>query len=224
MKKITLLFGILMLLTFNIGNAKLFNFFNKSGKTKEERVIEKSQKKSQSKFEKTMKKFELEAEIQTNKGNINVYLYPEAAPKNVANFVFLAKNNFYNGLTFHRVVSGAIVQGGDPNGDGTGTAGYLINDEIVNWLTFENAGVLAMANSGENTNGSQFFLTLAPISSLNKRHTIIGEVKSKEDLGVLRTIRKDDKITNIIIKGKKVDDFLTYFPVEVSEWESKLQR
>jgi len=77
-----------------------------------------------------MKKFTLEAVIKTTKGDISVYLYPEAAPKSVANFVFLAKNNFYNGLTFHRVIPNVLVQGGDPLGNGTGGTGYVIDDEI----------------------------------------------------------------------------------------------
>ena len=121
MKKFTLLLGILMLTFFSIGNAKM---------TKEER-----------KFKKAMKSFEMEAVIKTTKGDISVYLYPEAAPKNVANFVYLAKNNFYNGLTFHRVIQNVLIQGGDPLGNGTGGTGYTVNDEISDWLSFENAGM-----------------------------------------------------------------------------------
>ena len=209
MKKVIILFGILMLLMVNIINAKE----SKIRKSKEEK-----------KFEKAMKNFELEAVIKTTKGDISVYLYPEAAPKNVANFVFLAKNNFYNGLTFHRVIPNGLVQGGDPVGDGTGYTGYYLDDEFVDWLNFDNAGMLAMANSGPNTNSSQFFITMQPMSSLNGKHTIIGGTKSREDLGVLKVLRQDDKIISIDIKGKKVDDFLSYFPAEVSEWESKLQK
>ena len=84
--------------------------------------------------------------------------------------------------------------------------------------------MLAFANSGPNTNSSQFFITMQAISSLNGKHTIIGGTKSREDLGVLRTLRPDDKILNIDIKGRKVDKFLDYFPEEVSEWESKLEK
>lgn len=210
-----------MLLTFTIGNAKLFNFGG-SKKSKEEKKYEAEQKKSQNKFEKAMKSFELEAVIKTTKGDVSVFLYPEAAPKNVANFVFLAKNNFYNGLTFHRVINNVLVQGGDPNGDGTGSAGYNLNDEIVKWLDFDSAGVMAMANSGPNTNGSQFFITMSPLASLNNKYTVIGETKSGNDLSILRVIRPEDKIVDIQIKGKKVDDFLSYFPVEVAEWEKAL--
>ncbi len=204
MKKITLLIGILMLMFFNLGNATKL--------TKEER-----------KFKRAMKSFEMEAIIRTNKGDIAVYLYPEAAPVNVANFVFLAKNNFYNGLTFHRVIPNVLVQGGDPLGDGTGGTGYMLDDEISDWLNFENSGILALANSGENTNSSQIFLTLIPLPNLNGKHTIIGETKSRHDLSVVRILRQDDKILNIEIKGKKVDNFLSYFPLEVSQWEKELE-
>ena len=209
MKKIVILVSVLMLLMVNIVNAK-------SNKAKK-RVGDK-------KFEKIMKDFQLEAVIETTKGNISVYLYPEAAPKNVANFVFLAKNNFYNGLTFHRVIPNGLVQGGDPLGNGTGTAGYFLNDEISDWLNFDNEGMLAFANSGPNTNSSQFFITMQAMSSLNGKHTIIGGTKNREDLSVLRTIRQDDKILNIDIKGRKVDKFLDYFSEEVSEWERKLEK
>ena len=209
MKKIVILVSVLMLLMVNIVNAK-------SNKAKK-RIGDK-------KFEIIMKDFQLEAVIETTKGNISVYLYPEAAPKNVANFVFLAKNNFYNGLTFHRVIPNGLVQGGDPLGNGTGTAGYFLNDEISDWLNFDNEGMLAFANSGPNTNSSQFFITMQAMSSLNGKHTIIGGTKSREDLSVLRTIRQDDKILNIDIKGRKVDKFLDYFSEEVSEWERKLEK
>ena len=209
MKKIVILVSVLMLLMVNIVNAK-------SNKAKK-RIGDK-------KFEKIMKDFQLEAVIETTKGNISVYLYPEAAPKNVANFVFLAKNNFYNGLTFHRVIPNGLVQGGDPLGNGTGTAGYFLNDEISDWLNFDNEGMLAFANSGPNTNSSQFFITMQAMSSLNGKHTIIGGTKSREDLSVLRTIRQDDKILNIDIKGRKVDKFLDYFSEEVNEWERKLEK
>lgn len=209
MKKIAVLVSVLMLLMVNVVNART----NK----KKTRIGDK-------KFEKIMKDFQLEAVIKTTKGNISVYLYPEAAPKNVANFVFLAKNDFYNGLTFHRIIPNGLVQGGDPLGNGTGTAGYFLSDEISDWLNFDNEGMLAFANSGPNTNSSQFFITMQAISSLNGKHTIIGGTKSREDLGVLRTLRPDDKILNIDIKGRKVDKFLDYFPEEVSEWESKLEK
>ena len=203
MKKITLLLGFLMLMIFSIGNAKM---------TKEER-----------KFKKAMKNFEMEAVIKTTKGDISVYLYPEAAPKSVANFVFLAKNNFYNGLTFHRVIPNVLVQGGDPLGNGTGGTGYVIDDEISSWLNFQNGGMLAMANSGPNTSSSQFFITIISLPHLDGKHTIIGETKSRQDLSVVRVIRPEDKILSIEIKGRKIDDFLDYFAYETTQWEAAMK-
>ena len=203
MKKFTLLLGFLMLMIFSVGNAKM---------TKEER-----------KFKKAMKNFEMEAVIKTTKGDISVYLYPEAAPKSVANFVFLAKNNFYNGLTFHRVIPNVLVQGGDPLGNGTGGTGYVIDDEISSWLNFQNGGMLAMANSGPNTSSSQFFITIIPLPHLDGKHTIIGETKSRQDLSVVRVIRPEDKILSIEIKGRKIDDFLNYFAYETTQWEAAMK-
>ena len=203
MKKITLLLGFLMLMIFSVGNAKM---------TKEER-----------KFKKAMKSFEMEAIIKTTKGDISVYLYPEAAPKSVANFVFLAKNNFYNGLTFHRVIPNVLAQGGDPLGNGTGGTGYVIDDEISSWLNFQNGGMLAMANSGPNTSSSQFFITIIPLPHLDGKHTIIGETKTRQDLSVVRVIRPEDKILSIEIKGRKIDDFLNYFDYETTQWEAAMK-
>ena len=203
MKKITLLLGFLMLMIFSVGNAKM---------TKEER-----------KFKKAMKNFEMEAVIKTTKGDISVYLYPEAAPKSVANFVFLAKNNFYNGLTFHRVIPNVLVQGGDPLGNGTGGTGYVIDDEISSWLNFQNGGMLAMANSGPNTSSSQFFITIISLPHLDGKHTIIGETKTRQDLSVVRVIRPEDKILSIEIKGRKIDDFLNYFAYETTQWEADMK-
>ena len=205
-KKMVILVSILMLLMATVVNAK-------GKKSKEEK-----------KFEKAMQGFQLEAVIKTTKGEISFYLYPEAAPKNVASFVFLAKNDFYNGLTFFRVVPNALVQGGDPSGNGTGTAGYFLSDEFTKWLTFDVEGILAMSNSGPDTNSSQFFITMEAMKELNGKYTIIGGIKSREDLRVIRTLRENDKILSVDIKGKKVDNFLNYFPDEVSEWESKLKK
>ena len=205
-KKMIILVSILMLLMTTLINAK-------EKKSKEDK-----------KFEKTMQSFKLEAVIKTSKGNISFYLYPEAAPKNVANFVFLAKNDFYNGLTFHRVIPNAIVQGGDSVGNGTGTAGYYVNDEFSEWLNFDYAGMLAFANSGPNTNSSQFFITMGAISDLNGKHTIIGGTKSREDLGILKVLREGDKILSVEIKGKNVNEFLSYFSNETTEWERKLKK
>ncbi len=116
------------------------------------------------------------ATIRTNKGNIVVELLPGPAPKTVNNFVFLAQEGFYDGVIFHRVIPDFMIQGGDPTGTGTGDAGYKFEDEINPMFVFDRAGILAMANGGPNTNGSQFFITTVPTPHLNGYHTIFGRV------------------------------------------------
>ena len=124
--------------------------------------------------------------IETTKGTITLELYPEDAPKTVANFTKLAKQGFYNGVIFHRVIPGFMIQGGDPTGTGRGGPGYTFEDEFSPRRTHDSAGVLSMANAGPGTNGSQFFITLAPTPWLNGKHTIFGHVTAGQS--VLETI------------------------------------
>jgi peptidyl-prolyl cis-trans isomerase B (cyclophilin B) len=114
--------------------------------------------------------------LTTSCGDISVQLFDDKSPKTVNNFLFLARKGFYDGLTFHRIVKDFVVQGGDPKGDGTGGPGYQFEDEVDNGLTFDQVGLVAMANSGPNTNGSQFFITTGDASHLNGKHTIFGKV------------------------------------------------
>ncbi len=117
--------------------------------------------------------------IRTNRGDIKVKLYPEAAPKACKNFVELAKKGYYNGTIFHRVIRDFMIQGGDPTGTGRGGEsawGEPFEDECSPKLRFDKPGLLAMANAGPGTNGSQFFITTIPTDWLNMRHTIFGEV------------------------------------------------
>ena len=122
------------------------------------------------------------AKIKTNKGNIVIELFPASAPKTVNNFVFLASEGFYNGIIFHRVIPNFMIQGGDPTGTGTSGPGYKFEDEIDAKLGFEKPGILAMANSGPNTNGSQFFITTASTPHLNGNHPIFGKVLEGQDV------------------------------------------
>ena len=139
----------------------------------------------------------LRAVFDTNQGRIVCELYPAAAPKTVANFVDLAeakkeftdpktgqktKRPFYDGLVFHRVKPQFMIQAGDPLGTGTGGPGYSFEDEVSPKLRFDKAGRLAMANSGPNTNGSQFFITTAPTTWLDNKHTIFGQVVEGQDV------------------------------------------
>lgn len=116
------------------------------------------------------------ATLRTAKGDIKIELFADRAPNTVNNFVFLAQEGFYDFSTFHRVISGFMAQGGDPTATGSGGPGYMFEDEIVHGLTFDQAGLLAMANSGPGTNGSQFFITYGPTPWLNGLHTIFGKV------------------------------------------------
>jgi cyclophilin family peptidyl-prolyl cis-trans isomerase len=116
------------------------------------------------------------ATFQTAKGDIKVELFAKQAPKTVNNLVFLVRAGFYDNTTFHRVLADFMAQGGDPTGTGSGGPGYRFEDEIDPGLQFDKPGLLAMANAGANTNGSQFFLTLVPTPWLNGKHTIFGKV------------------------------------------------
>ncbi len=130
-----------------------------------------------------------QAIIVTNKGNIRLDLFEDQAPKTVNNFIFLALSHFYDGVVFHRVLQDFMAQTGDPTGTGTGGPGYQFEDEFVDTLTFDKRGVLAMANSGPNTNGSQFFITFVETPHLNGLHTIFGEVVEGDDvLGSIQLI------------------------------------
>jgi peptidyl-prolyl cis-trans isomerase B (cyclophilin B) len=112
----------------------------------------------------------------TSCGEISLELFDDKSPKTVNNFLFLVKKGFFDGLTFHRIIKGFMIQGGDPAGNGTGGPGYKFEDEVKNGLKFDQVGLLAMANSGPNTNGSQFFITAGDASHLNGKHTIFGKV------------------------------------------------
>jgi peptidyl-prolyl cis-trans isomerase B (cyclophilin B) len=122
------------------------------------------------------------ATIKTNRGTIELELYPEHAPKTVNNFVFLANQGFYDGLSFHRVISNFMIQGGDPTGTGTGGPGYRFEDEIRENPLIHEKGVISMANAGPNTNGSQFFITHLPQPHLNGNHTVFGKVLAGQDI------------------------------------------
>ncbi len=127
------------------------------------------------------------ATIKTSLGDIKIQLFADKAPKTVANFVGLAEGTktgkpLYVGTIFHRVIKDFMIQGGDPLGTGMGGPGYKFEDEIDSSLTFDTPGILAMANSGPNTNGSQFFITTAPTTWLNGKHTIFGKVVSGMDI------------------------------------------
>ena len=169
---------------------------------------------------------ELYATLKTNKGDIEVKLFPHHAPKTVANFTGLAdgtrewtdprsgeKSNarLYDGTVFHRVISGFMIQGGDPLGTGTGGPGYRFPDEIHPELQFDRPYLLAMANAGPGTNGSQFFITVGPTPHLNRKHTIFGEVAEGPSREVVDRIAAaptggmDRPVEDVVIAAVEVD-------------------
>lgn len=162
------------------------------------------------------------ATLHTNRGDIVIELFEDQAPKTVANFVGLAggtkeyldpatgeptTGKYYDGLTFHRVIDGFMIQGGCPIGNGTGGPGYEFADEFHPELSFNRPYLLAMANAGPGTNGSQFFITVGPTPHLNRRHTIFGEVKDPESRKVVDAIastptgRMDRPIDPVVIES-----------------------
>ena len=139
------------------------------------------------------------AEIETDKGAIELELYPQHAPKTVNNFIFLAREGFYDGVTFHRVIDNFMIQGGDPTGTGRGGPGYKFEDEIRGNPLRHERGVISMANAGPNTNGSQFFITHAPQPHLDGKHTVFGKVVAGQDVvdaieqgDVMRAVRIEE--------------------------------
>jgi cyclophilin family peptidyl-prolyl cis-trans isomerase len=122
------------------------------------------------------------ATFKTEVGDFVVDLFAERVPQTVNNFVFLAREGFYDGVTFHRVIKGFMAQGGDPTGTGTGGPGYRFKDEFHPGLRHNAAGILSMANAGPNTNGSQFFITHGPTPHLDNRHSVFGKVSQGLDV------------------------------------------
>ncbi len=147
------------------------------------------------------------ATVETDRGNFEIELFPQKAPKTVNSFVFLARQGFFDGVTFHRVLQGFMAQGGDPTGTGSGGPGYQFVNEDSD-LKFDKAGVVAMANAGRDTNGSQFFITFGPTPHLNGGYTIFGQVISGMDVVNGLTLRdpqrrptfQGDKMNRVTIR------------------------
>lgn len=138
------------------------------------------------------------ATFSTSRGDIVVDLFPKDAPKTVNNFVFLAKDGFYDGTVFHRVIADFMVQGGDPTGTGRGGPGYKFEDELKNNPKRHQVGSLSMANAGPNTNGSQFFITHIKTDWLDGKHTVFGQVTKGQD--VVDAIRQGDTLNSVKIE------------------------
>lgn len=151
------------------------------------------------------------AVIQTNKGTIEMELFEDKTPITTKNFIDLAQKGFYDGVIFHRVIDGFMIQGGDPDGLGTGGPGYTIEDEFRDDLTFDGEGILAMANTGRpHTGGSQFFITLDKTPWLNNHHTIFGKViKGMDvvrDIGHTQTGFQDRPVHDVVMEKVTIKD------------------
>ncbi|WP_166828528.1 peptidylprolyl isomerase [Thalassoroseus pseudoceratinae] len=140
------------------------------------------------------------ATIETNKGTIRLELYDDKTPKTVENFEKLAKDGFYDGLKFHRVIQDFMIQGGCPQGTGTGGPGYKFEDEFHPDLKHDSPGILSMANAGPNTNGSQFFITHVPTPHLDNRHSVFGKVVDQESQDVVNSIEVGDTMTKVTVE------------------------
>lgn len=135
--------------------------------------------------------------IETEKGTIELELFPQHAPRTVNNFVFLARDGFYDGVSFHRVISDFMIQGGDPTGSGRGGPGYRFEDEFEGNPLRHERGVISMANAGPDTNGSQFFITHGPQPHLDGRHTVFGKVT--RGLDVVDAIEQGDTMIRVTV-------------------------
>ena len=164
------------------------------------------------------------AHVDTTEGSFTIRLFEKEAPQTVANFVGLAEGSrewtdpatgekkrepFYNGVVFHRVINGFMIQGGDRLGQGTGGPGYKFADEFHPSLRHDRAGILSMANAGPNTNGSQFFITLGPTPHLDRKHSVFGEVVEGLDvvkrIGAVPTGRHDRPVTPVVMKTVRIE-------------------
>lgn len=169
------------------------------------------------------KEMELQAVISTEKGAIRLKLFADKVPLTVANFINLARRGFYNNLKFHRVIADFMIQGGCPKGNGTGGPGYKFRDEFVKELRHDKPGTLSMANSGPNTNGSQFFITHVPTPWLDNHHTVFGIVETEKDMNVVNEICRNDRIDSITIEGD-ASELLESCKDEIVAWNAKLDK
>jgi len=163
----------------------------------------------------------LVAVMETNKGTIRLNLYPDETPMTVANFVNLVQRGFYDGLSFHRVIEDFMIQGGCPQGTGTGGPGYRFADEFVDSLRHDAPGKFSMANAGPGTNGSQFFITHVPTPWLDDAHTIFGAVEGDDDQAVVNAIGQGDHIVSVTLEGET--ESLLASVEQVAEWNAVLE-
>ena len=140
-------------------------------------------------------------QIQTDRGDMTIEMFEDHAPNTVANMISLIEKEYYDGLNFHRVISDFMIQGGCPQGTGTGGPGYKFDDECTSECRHDSAGILSMANAGPRTNGSQFFITHGPTPHLDGKHTVFGKVT--EGLDVVHEIKQGDVMEKVVVLQKR---------------------
>ncbi len=166
---------------------------------------------------------EIRAVIETSKGTLCLDLFADQVPLTVANFLNLAQRGYYNGLVFHRVIPNFMVQGGCPQGTGTGGPGYKFEDEFDKSLSHDRPGILSMANAGPDTNGSQFFITHVPTGWLDGKHSIFGAVVSDDDRELVNSIVQGDSMTSVTIEGD-TSDIMAKTKAKVDAWNQILDQ
>jgi len=159
--------------------------------------------------------------IKTDKGDIEGVIYASKTPMTAANFLNLAKKDYYDGLNFHRVIANFMIQGGCPQGRGTGGPGYKFGDEFHKSLKHDTAGIFSMANSGPGTNGSQFFITHNATPWLDGKHSVFGKVTKGQD--VVNKIAKGDKIKDIVVKDS-TDELFKAQADNLKKWNAKIKK
>jgi len=164
---------------------------------------------------------DLKAVFETDKGTINVTLFADQTPMTVANFVNLTQLGFYDGLNFHRVIDDFMIQGGCPEGTGTGGPGYRFKDECRDDLKHDGPGMLSMANAGPGTNGSQFFITHVATPWLDGKHTVFGKIVGEVDQDVVNAVAGGDGLVKVTIEGD-ASGLLADQAEQIAEWNKVL--
>ena len=159
--------------------------------------------------------------LHTDTGDIEATLFASQTPMTVANYLNLAKKDYYNNIQFHRVIPKFMIQGGDPTGTGSGGPGYKFGDEFVPGLKHDKAGIFSMANAGPGTNGSQFFITHLPTPHLDGRHTVFGAVTKGQD--VVDAIRQGDRIQSVEVLDA-TDDLFAAQATNLTKWNAAYKR
>lgn len=202
-KKLLVMTGIALVLALGLtACAEQETKSTKEGLEESSMAKKKTKKKAKSKA--ANKSTNTHVVIETNLGSMTIEMYEQRAPITTANFLKLVDEGYFNGIIFHRIIPGFMVQGGDPTGTGTGGPGYSIEDEFHSELRHTGIGILSMANSGPNTGGSQFFITLGPTPHLDNRHAVFGKVveglEVLKAIGSVETGRMDRPAEDVVMK------------------------